>query len=140
MLPKYIGISHMLQWLYMYVASVCFKYFICFFQTYVASIFIWMLCMLLTYCHAFQVFLGVFINVSYACFKCFIFLQTHVAKVSSGCLYILQCDSSATAACSSCWGTVHAYEEWRDGALCGCGRGKRRRRAVAVASGRASGR
>jgi hypothetical protein len=40
-----------------------------FFQTYVASIFIWMLCMFLTYCHAFQVFSQMF--------------HTHVLSVSS---------------------------------------------------------
>ena len=34
---------------------------------------------------AFQVFLGVFASVSDACFKCFIFLEMHVAKVLSGC-------------------------------------------------------
>jgi hypothetical protein len=33
----------------------------------------------------FQVFLGVFVSVSDTCFKCFIFLQTHVVKVLSEC-------------------------------------------------------
>jgi hypothetical protein len=50
-----------------YVSHICLKVFlseccICFAMT-------------------FQVFLGVFASVSYACFKYFIFLQTHVAKV-----------------------------------------------------------
>jgi hypothetical protein len=41
--------------------------------------------MLHMFCNGFSSVLGVFSSVSDACFKCFIFLQTHVAKVSSGC-------------------------------------------------------
>jgi hypothetical protein len=75
----------MLQRLYTYVASVCSKCFIYFFQTYVASAFIWMLYMFHTYLasvffsmlHIFcNGFFKCFYNVSYTCFKCFICLQT----------------------------------------------------------------
>ena len=52
------------------------------FHTYVYECFIMMLHM---FCNGFASVLGVFANVSDACFKCFIFLQTRVAKVSSGC-------------------------------------------------------
>jgi hypothetical protein len=59
--------------------------------------FIWMLHMFHTYvasvlsrrciyfAMSFQVFSGVFVSVSDACFKCFICLQTYVANVSSRC-------------------------------------------------------
>jgi hypothetical protein len=39
-------------------------------------------------CNGFQVFLGVFATVLYACFKCFICLQTYIASVESGCFKI----------------------------------------------------
>jgi hypothetical protein len=52
--------------------------------------------MLHIFCNSFSSVLGVFASVSDACFKCFIFLQTHVTKVE-WVLYMLQCDSPATA-------------------------------------------
>jgi hypothetical protein len=72
---------HMLQWLYTYIAKVCFQCFICVFasmlqvcfmwmlhtfHTYVTSVFIWILCML---CNGFQVFSICFLSVSEACFS-----------------------------------------------------------------------
>ena len=66
-------------------------------QTYVASVFIWMLHIFDTYvasvlsgyciCFsmAFQVFSGIVVSVLDACFKCFICLQTYVINVLSGC-------------------------------------------------------
>ena len=132
----------MLQWLYTYVASVCFKCFVyfsdicckCFYQDvdYVSHI---CLQVFLSRCYiyfaiAFQVFLGIFASVLDACFKCFIFLQTYVAKISSGILdvlkvdlvlYMLQCDSPTTTTCCSYWGALRACGKRRDGALRGCG-------------------
>ena len=79
------------------VVHVCckllFLMFHLFFQTYVASVLIWMLHMFCAYVVSdlsgccvclrwFQVFFGVFASVSGACFKCFISLKTYVA---SGC-------------------------------------------------------
>ena len=71
----------MLQWLYAYVASVCSKCFIYFFQTYVASVFIWMLHIFHTYvasvlsgycvCMLAIVF-NFFKSALDACFECFI--------------------------------------------------------------------
>jgi hypothetical protein len=88
----------MLQWLYTYVVNVCSQYFICFFQIYVTSVFIWMLhmfhtyvasvfiWMLRTWCNGFQVFhLFVFASVSDSFFKCFIYLRTYIANASSAC-------------------------------------------------------
>jgi len=46
MLQKYIGMLHMLQWLYIYVSGV-FQMFHLFFETYVYKYFIWMLRMFL---------------------------------------------------------------------------------------------
>jgi hypothetical protein len=83
------------------VVHVCckllFPMFHLFFQTYVASVFIWMLCMVHTYVasvlfrccvcfyNGFKCFSGVFANVLDACFKCFINLQMYVASVVYGC-------------------------------------------------------
>ena len=64
----------MLQMFYLDVC-VCFTHMF-------ASVFVRMLHM---FCNGFANVLGAFANVSDACFKCFIFLQTRVAKVSSGC-------------------------------------------------------
>jgi hypothetical protein len=86
----------MLQWLYSYVANVCHQYFICFFQMYVASVFIWKLdmfqhicCkyfiwMLRTCCKGFQVFSCVFLQV----------FQTHVLFVFRRMLQMLYLDVS----------------------------------------------
>ena len=72
------------------------------FQTYVASVFIWMLHIFHTYvlsvlsiyciCFAidFQVFSGVFVSVSDACFKYFICLQIYVTSVASRCFVFLK--------------------------------------------------
>jgi hypothetical protein len=83
----------MLQWLYIYVASVCPQCFICLFQTYVASVFIWMLHMFHTYVasvlsRCLRIFAMV-INCFFKCFRC-IFRVFHlsflyVASVASGC-------------------------------------------------------
>jgi hypothetical protein len=87
----------MLQWLYMYVISVCFKCFICFFIR-ILQVFLFGCCIYFTHMlqeflsgclhifwNVFSSVLSVFASVSYACFKCFICLQTHVANVSPGC-------------------------------------------------------
>jgi hypothetical protein len=89
-------ILHMLQWLYTYVASVYFKCFICFFRRmlqvfYLDVAYVSHICLqvflegcCICFAMAFQVFLDVFTSVSDTYFKYFIFLQMHVAKVSSG--------------------------------------------------------
>jgi hypothetical protein len=71
-----------------------------FFQTYVASVFIWMLHMfhkyianILSRCYVcfimvFKCISCVFVNISDACFKCFICLWTYVASVASRCYQI----------------------------------------------------
>jgi hypothetical protein len=64
-------VLHMLQWLYTYVANICFKCF----KLYVASVFIWMLHML----H------WLYMYVASVCFKCFSYFQTYNASVLSGC-------------------------------------------------------
>jgi hypothetical protein len=86
---------HMLQWLYTYVASVCFQCFICVFrrilQVYLSRCCICFthmlqfICMLPVFAMVFQTFFMCFSSVSEACFKCFIYLQTYVASVASGC-------------------------------------------------------
>jgi hypothetical protein len=53
---------------------------ICF--THMSQLFYLMLCM---FYDGFKCFSGVFVNVSDACFKCFICLQMYVASVVSGC-------------------------------------------------------
>jgi hypothetical protein len=78
------------------VVHICCKLvFHLFFQTYVTSVFIWMLYMFHTYvvsvlsesCVCFtmvsSVFSGVFVSILDAYFKCFICLQTNVASVAS---------------------------------------------------------
>jgi hypothetical protein len=65
----------MLQ-VFLFGCCVCFTHMF-------ASVFVRMLHM---FCNDFLSVLAVFASVSDACFECFIFLQTHVAKVSSGCL------------------------------------------------------
>jgi hypothetical protein len=96
-----------LDWDVAYVAMVvylCCKHlslmFHMFFQTYVASVFIWKLHMFQAYVvnvfyldiayilQRFSSFLGVFASVSYTCFKCFICFLTYVAFIASGCLNI----------------------------------------------------
>ena len=86
----------MLQWLYTYVASFFSYCFICFPDAcckcvyldvaYVSHIyckcFIWMLCM---FCNGFKCLSGVLANVLDACFKCLIYLPTHIANVVSEC-------------------------------------------------------
>jgi hypothetical protein len=89
MLQKLIGMLHMLQLLYTYVASL-------FFQTYVASVFIWMLHMFHTYvsivlsdvvyvlqwfqvffkcfCKCFRCMFKVFYLPSNVCYKCCIII------------------------------------------------------------------
>ena len=93
------------------------------FQTYVASVFIWMLHMFHTYvasvlsgccvCLAIvsKCFSDVFASVSDACFKCFICLQTYVASVASGCFksrsgvaspFLLSTASPSDVCCKCC--------------------------------------
>ena len=83
------------------VVHVCCKLllliFHLFFQTYVASVFIWMLYMFHTYVASVlsryrvclqwfsSVFSRVFASVSDTCFKCFIFLLLYVVSIASGC-------------------------------------------------------
>jgi hypothetical protein len=93
-----------LDWNVAYVATVvhlCCKHlsplFHMFFQTYVASVFIWKLHMFHAYvanvfiwmlhmcCKVFQVFSCVFTSVSDTCFKYFICFQTYVTFVASRC-------------------------------------------------------
>jgi hypothetical protein len=80
-----------------------FQMFYLFFQTYVASMFIWMLHMFHMYvaivlagcciffAMTFHVFSAVFASVSNVCFKCFICLQTFIANISSGCFKSRSC-------------------------------------------------
>lgn len=89
---------------------------------------------------AFQVFLGVFANVPYVCFKCFIFLRTHDAKVSYG--YF---KSTSDVVHVAMWLTYHSRllqllgrrtyvweaKRWSVG---GCGHGKRHGRSPPGAS------
>ena len=73
---------HMLQWLYMYVASVYPQCFICFLYTYVAS-------------------------VSDAFLKCFICLLLYVASVASGCFKsrsgCCTCCNGVSTICHKCF-------------------------------------
>jgi hypothetical protein len=81
----------MLQWLYMYVANFgfqCFIYFsrrmlqACYFDNaYVSHI----CCKCFLCCVCFTMVFKCFLSVSDASFKCFIYLQTYVASVASGC-------------------------------------------------------
>jgi hypothetical protein len=78
-----------LQWLYMYVASVCFKYFICFLDVCCRCVYLYVAYVLYICCECFirmlhmfsNGFSSVFASISDACFKCFICLQTHIANV-----------------------------------------------------------
>jgi hypothetical protein len=159
MLQTYVSLLQMFQW---YVANVscrccksrsgycicCNGYTVCctVFQTYVVSVFNWMLRMFHTYvckcfcqCICFAMEFQVFLVFS------LLFLM-HVSSVSSyfrhmlqkfhlnvskvdRMLYMLQCNSPATAVCCSCRDAVHACGKWRDGALRGCEREKRCRRS-----------
>jgi hypothetical protein len=118
----------MLQWLYTYAASVCFKCFICFFRC-MLQLVLFGCCICFThmlqflsrclhmFCNGFQVFFGVFVSALDAYLQMF---HLNVLKVD-WVLYILQCDSPATPVCCSCWGAiVHAHGKRRDGALRGC--------------------
>jgi hypothetical protein len=72
---------YMLQWLYTYVAKVCYQYFICVFQTHVASVFIWMLHMFHTYISC---VLSRWLQWFSSIFRCFFQVyQKHVLSVSS---------------------------------------------------------
>jgi hypothetical protein len=91
----------MLQWLYTYVANVCFHYFIYLFrrmlQEYLSRCWICFTPMLqvfyLDVAYVLQWFgvSCVFWSVSDAYFKYFICLQTYVANVSSGCFKSIEC-------------------------------------------------
>jgi hypothetical protein len=81
----------MLQWLYTYVVSFHSQCFIYFFRrmlqvhlsvyvAYVCRCFIWMLCMFLQWFQS-----RCFSSVSYAYFKCFVYLKTYVTNVTSEC-------------------------------------------------------
>ena len=87
---------HMLQWLYTYVAKVCFQCFICVLDvcckcvlsgccirfTHMLQVFIRILRM---FYNGFQLFSRrFFASVSEACFMCFICLQTYVPTVAFG--------------------------------------------------------
>jgi hypothetical protein len=91
----------MLQWLYTYVAKVCYQCFIYVFRTHVASVFIWML-------HIFHTYVAcVFLGVSVACFNCFIYL--YVATAEFGCFksrfWVLHLSSPSVA---SSWCVPHS--------------------------------
>jgi hypothetical protein len=83
----------MLQWLYTYVASVCSKCFICFFPTYVASVFILMLHMFHTYvasvlsgcCICLQLFFKCFYMCFRHMFRMFQPFCTYIAIILFGC-------------------------------------------------------
>lgn len=145
-----MGILHMLQWLYTYVASVCFKCFICFFRS-VLQMFLFECCICITH-----MFANVFIRMLhmfcigfssiFRCFrkcsicKCFIFLRTHDAKVSYG--YFKNTSDVVHVAM---WLTYHSRllellgcrtyvweaKRWSVG---GCGHGKRHGRSPPGAS------
>jgi hypothetical protein len=97
MLRKWIGMLHMLQWLYTYVASFLLLMFQLFFHAYVVSVFIWILHVFHTYIACvyldvaynlqwfFQTFSGVFTNVSDLRCKCFDSFWMYVANVSFRC-------------------------------------------------------
>ena len=70
--------------IYMHVASMCLKCFRCFihlFQVFHLDV--------AYFGNGFQVVLGVFANVSDACFICFIYLYLYVATVVSECCICL---------------------------------------------------
>jgi hypothetical protein len=90
---------HMLQWLYTYVCKVLFPMFYLFFQTYVASVLIWMLHMFHTYvasvlfgcCVCFTKFSSVFFKCFCKCFIC-MFLVFHLSShVCYKCCIVDQC-------------------------------------------------
>jgi hypothetical protein len=81
----------MLQWLYTYVANVCCQFFICFFRRMLQEClsgraYVPHICcrssvqMLRILAMVSSVFSGVFVNVVYACFMCFVCLYTYVAS------------------------------------------------------------
>jgi hypothetical protein len=108
MLQKYIGMLHMLQWYYTYVARFCSQSFICFFDVRckcvylnVAYVFIHRKCkcfyLNVVYVYnGFKCFSDVFGSGSDPCFKCFICFQTYVAIVASSCF-----KTRLSVACSS---------------------------------------
>ena len=96
----------MLQWLYTYVAKVCFQCFICVFgcmlQVCLSGCSICVTHMLQVFyldvayvCNGFRAFSGFFASVSEVC-KCFICLQTYIATVASGCF------KSKSGVCTCC--------------------------------------
>jgi hypothetical protein len=125
-----------------YDASIYFKCFICF-SRHMLQVFLFGCCVCFTCmftsifvrilhmcCNVFSNILDVFISVSNACFKCFIFLLTHVPKVSSRSDVIhvamwLTCHSRLL----QLLGVVHAWGERKDGVLHGCGCWKRHGRS-----------
>jgi hypothetical protein len=75
------------------------------FHTYVASV------MDVAYvCNGFQVFLGVFANISNSCFKCFICLHMYVASVVS------ECFKSRSGCCIYCNVTHLLLQQLLEGA------------------------
>jgi hypothetical protein len=81
---------HMLQWLYTYIAKVCYQYFICFFgrmlQVSLSEMLHLFYLNVAYVCKGFQVFSGVFFqvfqkHVASVCFRCFNCFQTYVVSV-----------------------------------------------------------
>jgi hypothetical protein len=67
---------------HLFFLDVCCKCFYLGF-TYILQVFLSGCCICFTM--AFQVFSGAFASVSDVCFKCFIYIDTYVTNVSSGC-------------------------------------------------------
>jgi hypothetical protein len=84
---------------YMYVASIRFKCFYVF-DTYVCKCFIWMLQM---FAMVFKYFSSIFVSVSNAYFKCFIYLFLYVTTVASKCFKSRLCVAHVMRVRSGWW-------------------------------------
>ena len=89
----FIYMLHMLHWIYTYVASVCFKYFIYFRR--MLQVFIWMMCMF-QWLYTYVASVYSVSSVSDICYKCFIWilhilqlLYKYVASVCCKCFIYL---------------------------------------------------
>ena len=81
----------MLQWLYTYITSLCSQRFICFFQMYVTSVFIWILYMFHTYVASVLSGCCVCFTMVFKCFQVFLqVFQIHVSSISSAFRRMLQ--------------------------------------------------
>jgi hypothetical protein len=97
----------MLQWLYAYVSSICFKCFICFFRRMLQEfLFGYCVCFIHMFASVFVRTLHMFCNDFFKCFRCFhkCFRSISVAKVSSECFKSRLCVVHIVM-----WRTYHSH-------------------------------